>query len=296
VYQFRQFALGGWAAYPLSQALRVEAGLDFLHFSRDVLVYADQNRDLIGQAQFVAPYLRLVFDNTRREGDYYLTGNRTTLRLQPHLATAGLQHRYAQLRFQSRQYVSVGSGLTFAFQLQGGVSAGPQRQHFVIGGVNDWAIRPQTDNAQDLPLTAGVNDFLSTTFAAPIRGTRYNVRNGTQFGVLNVEMRVPLKRLFATGLPDNRQHSWVWYAFWDVGTAWVQGNPFSQRNPINVDYIQRPPFTITVQSLKSPFAQGVGTGLQGYLFGILGRLDIAFPIEDGLTGSPRVMVSFGRSF
>jgi hypothetical protein len=122
------------------------------------------------------------------------------------------------------------------------------------------------------------------------------VRNGTQFGVLNVEMRVPLKRLFATGLPDNRQHSWVWYAFWDVGTAWVQGNPFSQRNPINVDYIQRPPFTITVQSLKSPFAQGVGTGLQGYLFGILGRLDIAFPIEDGLTGSPRVMVSFGRSF
>lgn len=296
VFQLRHFALGGFASYPFSQALRLEGGLEFQHFSRDELIYTDQNRDLIGEAQFLAPYLNLVYDNTRREGDYMLSGNRTSLRIQPQVQTGGLGHRFSQIRLDSRQYLSVGSSLTFAFRLQGGVSAGPDRQLFVIGGVNDWAIKPGVDNASDIPLTGEVYDFLSTSFAGPIRGTSYNARNGTQFGILNMEMRVPLKRLLNAGLPDNRQHHWVWYAFWDVGTAWVSGNPFSQRNPINVDYIQRPPFTITVQSLKSPFAQGVGTGLQGYLFGIQGRADVAFPIEDGNVGAPRLMLSFGRSF
>jgi hypothetical protein len=91
-------------------------------------------------------------------------------------------------------------------------------------------------------------------------------------------------------------HNWVWSLFYDVGTAWDQGNPLSQRNPINVEFVQRAPFTISVQSLKSPFVQGLGTGLEGIVSGFDCRLDIAVPIEDGFVDVPRLMVSFGRSF
>lgn len=81
-----------------------------------------------------------------------------------------------------------------------------------------------------------------------------------------------------------------------MGTCWTTGNPFSQKNPIDAQTLYKPPLTITVQSLKSPFIFGVGTGLQFYLSGYPIRFDIAFPIEDQSITGTKLGFSIGYDF
>jgi hypothetical protein len=64
--------------------------------------------------------------------------------------------------------------------------------------------------------------------------------------------------------------------FFDIGTTWTQGNPLSQKNPIDTEVINSYPLTITVQTLKSPFLMGFGAGTRLQMFGYssAGRLGL----------------------
>jgi hypothetical protein len=84
--------------------------------------------------------------------------------------------------------------------------------------------------------------------------------------------------------------------FYDIGTAWTLGNPISQRNPVNTINIEKNPFIIEVQSLKSPFLSGVGTGIRMSVMRYILRMDFALGMEDGSINRPQFSLSLGSDF
>jgi hypothetical protein len=244
----------------------------------------------------LVPELRWVYDDTRRSGDFSLRGTRGILALNANYDVGQRRVAFQTIRADVRRYQPVLGSLVLAVRLAGSVSLGADPQGHFIGGINNWAITPSFDNRTDLNPTEQVYDMAFNTIGSPVRGLNFNARNGTQYGAINTELRIPLKRVFRAGLPGGNMYNWQWVFFYDVATAWTTGNPFSQRNPITEEAINEPPFQVTLQTLRSPFVMGLGTGLSGHLAGIQGRLDIALPVEDGYPGTPRVLVSLGRSF
>ena len=133
-------------------------------------------------------------------------------------------------------------------------------------------------------------------FATPLRMFDFNERSGNKYGVVNAELRMPVMRLFTSSLQSKKLFEMQFILFYDIGTAWSQGNPFSQRNPVSVNTIERPPFTITVENLRSPFLQSFGTGVQGTIFGLTGRIDFGWGVDDGAVQDPRIIVTMGYGF
>ncbi|MDW8159026.1 MAG: hypothetical protein RML72_09165 [Bacteroidia bacterium] len=196
-----------------------------------------------------------------------------------------------------RKYVPVLKNYVLAFRIQAGVNWGTSKQLYSIGGLENWAFF-SLDNSIDLPFMAPVENLYFTRFITPMRGFNYNTRNGSQFGILNTEFRIPILKWFPQYLQTQPLYNLWGVIFYDIGIAWKTGNPLSQKNPIDAQTIVSPPFTITVQSLKSPFIMGLGAGLRMQFFGHTLRLDFSWPIEDNVFTriSPLFTISLARDF
>jgi hypothetical protein len=84
--------------------------------------------------------------------------------------------------------------------------------------------------------------------------------------------------------------------FFDIGTTWSEGNPLSQKNPIDTEVIDSYPLTITVQTLKSPFIMGFGGGARMMIMGYWTRFDLGWGVDDFTILNPRLHLSLGKSF
>nr|MBP6721575.1 BamA/TamA family outer membrane protein [Bacteroidia bacterium] len=133
-------------------------------------------------------------------------------------------------------------------------------------------------------------------YITPIRGFQFNGRNGTKFVAANAELRIPLSRIMLNSLNTNPAYNIELIPFFDIGTTWTQGNPLSQKNPIDTQVINSYPLTITVQTLKSPFLMGFGAGTRLQMFGYSMRADLAWGVEDYTILSPRLHLSLGKNF
>lgn len=295
IFKFRNHLFELHAAYPFGGFQRVEAGLGYHFYQRQELYFTDNYNELDGKMQALLPRVSYIWDNTRELEGYPYKGvkARADLRALRDNANGSIAFYSAQL--DARYYREVFNSLIFAVRLSGGVSWGDAPQRFFLGGINQW-LNDQTDNQGDFPADEAIYALENSTFAAPVRGFNINARNGKQFGLANAELRMPLRKMVLNKLNVKQLFNLNWVFFYDVGTAWDEGNPFSQRNPINVETVNRFPFEVTVQSLKSPFLQGVGTGLEAVLFGVHGRVDLAWGIEDGEVNAPILGLSLRRSF
>lgn len=204
-------------------------------------------------------------------------------------------HLFAWTDVDARKYTPIMSKMVLATRLTSGFSIGPQRRNVFMGGTSDWLFG-RLDNASDLPFNNKVSDFAYSTFVTPVRGFSYNARNGTQYVAANIELRLPISRMLAEGLNSNPAYSLEFVPFFDFGTVWSQGNPLSQRNPIDSETINSYPVSITVQTLKSPFIMGVGAGTRLMVVGYSMRFDLAWGIEDQTLIKPRLYMSLGKDF
>ena len=133
-------------------------------------------------------------------------------------------------------------------------------------------------------------------FITPVRGFPYNARRGTKYLLWSNELRIFLNHLFAYWIPQKHDRLLYWFIFHDIGTAWTTGNPFSQRNPVEVRNIYYYPFTIRVQSLKNPFIISTGTGLCIDTSGLRLKITASWLIEDSQLSDFRLDFGFGREF
>ena len=152
---------------------------------------------------------------------------------------------------------------------------------YYLGGVDNWILRPNT--SFDASVQVPQNEtFAFQSIATPMRGFIQNIRNGTNFAVINNEIRIPIiKYLTNKPLKSDFLSNFQIVAFNDIGTAWTGAHPYSQDNAFNTIVIDESVFHIEIENQKDPIVYGYGLGLRTRLFGYFIRFDWAWGVDDG---------------
>jgi hypothetical protein len=204
------------------------------------------------------------------------------------------------LGFDARHYFSFDNKTIFAFRSTAAASFGKMKMLYALGGMENWVLPSANEN---IPLPDASN-FTYQVLAAPLRGFQNNIRNGSNFAVINAEVRIPITEYLSRTPPSNvllRNLQLV--GFYDVGTAWQGLSPFSKENPLNTTTIDPgaggsvvSPIRVRVNYYRRPIVQGAGFGLRTVFLGYFLRMDYAWGIETGALQTPRVYLSLGMDF
>lgn len=169
-------------------------------------------------------------------------------------------------------------------RLAGSSSLGSRKVAYFLGGVDNWLFA-KVDNS--IPVDLDQN-YRFQSMAVPMRGFFYNARNGSSFGVVNTEVRLPLFRYIVNRpIRSDLIHNFQVIGFGDIGSAWTGSNPYAEDNSFNRVVIRRNPLTITLDSKREPIVAAYGFGMRTRLLGYFVRADWAWGIDDGVI-QPRV--------
>ncbi len=252
-------------------------------------------KNIDGQAFMVGARINLTYDKTENNGNFVTEGTFATVDLYNAYSLSTANNHFVTGRFDLRKYVPLKRSV-FATRLSGAWSQGPMQQQFILGGTNEW-IFSKWNNPNDFPIESPNLPALHyMEYVTPIRGFQFNGRNGTKYVAANAELRIPVSRIFLKYLNTNPAYNIEIIPFFDIGSTWTQGNPLSQKNPIDTETINSYPLTITVQTLKSPFLMGFGAGTRLQMFGYSVRADLAWGVDDYTILSPRLHLSLGKNF
>ncbi|MEN2992374.1 MAG: hypothetical protein ABDH91_02340 [Bacteroidia bacterium] len=169
---------------------------------------------------------------------------------------------------------------------------GPRGRPLLLGGVPDWVNYHFLNRTQIPFLGAPGTYYLMPYFYLP--GFPYHARRGRNLILGQVVLRLPLLAWRAQPfLPTRSLYGFEWQLSYQVGTTWTTGNPFSQRNPIDAEYIYRPPLVISVQALKTPFLMSFGTGLLFRIMRLPIHLGVYWPVEEAVVGRALFVARLG---
>lgn len=284
-----------WLGYSFNRRLRFTAGLRIEGLWRKDL---SVNYAFRYPAEMYLPgtFARLEYDHTQKRENFIRSGTRANLRME-HYLLIGAQRSDPLVMIQGdfRKYVRVLKESVLAMRFTGGMSIGAVKPDFLTGGVDNW-LNSRFQNVGDLPVPAPVEGLWLMQIQSPVRGFPYNARAGKQFAAMNAELRLPLLKYLTRRLNSDPLYNFQWVIFYDIATAWTTGNPISQRNPVNTQTIEKNPFIIQVQSLKSPFFSGAGTGIRMSVMRYILRMDFALGMEDGVVAKPQFSISLGSDF
>ncbi|MEO1435790.1 MAG: hypothetical protein AAFV80_09665, partial [Bacteroidota bacterium] len=201
----------------------------------------------------------------------------------------------AQLGFDARHYYPIDRFSIIAGRVAAATSVGSIRNLYFLGGVDNWIF---TDTNEDIPVRQDGN-FAFQTLAAPLRGFNNNIRNGSNYVVINAEARIPIFNYFSRHpIKSSFLRNFQIVGFWDIGTAWEGASPFSDDNPLNTVVIgsETSPVEVRVEYFRNPIVMGVGGGLRTTLFGYVVKLDYAVGFETGVAQDPILYFSLGKDF
>ena len=239
--------------------------------------------------------LHLLYDNTKSIHNFSWSGLRAEVDINTTASINQKEFNFLSVRTDVRKYTKVLKKLVFATRLAAGLSLGNNPQLFMLGGAQNWMIS-SIQNGGELPYNQKIASAAFVDFITPLRGFSYNARNGSKYVAINAELRIPFTRMLARFLNSKPMYNLEFIPFFDIGTIWNQGNPLSQKNPINNDPINAYPLVINVQTLKSPFLMGYGAGIRGNALGYSFRADLAWGMEDNTIQKPRLHLSLAKNF
>ncbi|MCB9231141.1 MAG: PD40 domain-containing protein [Bacteroidia bacterium] len=292
------FDLNAGAIYPINRFTSISARTQLTYARRYDLDYTfpPDSINLDGADLVPGVGVNFLFDDTRQQDGFTLSGMRAEADLSANYSIGNKSMQFATLRLDLRKYTPVFGKIVLATRLAAGGSIGPNPQRFYMGGVDNMLSGIQ--NGADMPLNnqTWVSSFSFMDYITPMRGFLYNARNGSKYVAANAEFRIPISRMISQTLNSNPIYNLEFIPFFDIGTIWDKGNPLSQKNPINNDPIISPPLTINVQTLKSPFLIGFGSGVRFTLIGYSARADLAWGMEDYTIQKPRIQLSLGKNF
>lgn len=278
LYRFRNFGLIGMASYPLDRFHRMDFGLSVLSVSAENLdnpsVPTDNNT-------YILPSFSFVQDNVLWGYTSPIEGTRYSLTLFGDPGFTRSTQSFYSVVFDYRNYFRFWFDNGFVFRLSGGLSGGANAQRFFIGGTENWINRSFATGG--IPIS-NANDYAFLTPALPLRGYDYAEQLGTKYGLLNLELRLPIIRYLLTGgLPLFFQNI-LGVAFIDAGSAW------NNTNKLQLVGKDDNGTTVTKDLLI-----GTGVGFRLYML-FLWRLDIAWKYNLDKFSEPRYYLSIGLDF
>ncbi|MCC6412656.1 MAG: PD40 domain-containing protein [Saprospiraceae bacterium] len=205
------------------------------------------------------------------------------------MTVVGIDARHYQ-RLDRRSILAV----RFAAQ----TTFGSERILYYLGGVDNWLFPQFNDN---IPVPQEGN-FAYQTLAANMRGFKQNIRNGSSYGLINTELRVPIFKYFSNKpVLGNFWRNFQLVGFLDAGTAWQGTSPYSGDNPLNTVFlyggpINNPNVIVKVNYFRDPLVVGYGFGARALIFGMYLRFDYGWGIETRVVQDPIFHFALGTDF
>lgn len=281
IVRFRQIGGSFMASKPLSRFRRIELGVTGMNIRRENVQGSDlrDNQSKI----LVMPEARMVFDNTETLLLSPMLGTRyhVTATGSPKLGDDGVGFVTGAADF--RHYIPLDRlGLfNIATRFTGAASFGPDPQQFFIGGMDGMWINSRFAD-QGIPIE-DAEDYSLLSPVFPLRGTSWGESTGSKYGLVNLELRVPL--LYGGG---GLLASIIPYlggtVFIDAGAAW------------NDELSLTRTLTQTGETVTDDLLMSAGIGLRAFLFGYPVRVDFAWPYDIQQWGPMRVYFSLGADF
>jgi hypothetical protein len=180
-----------------------------------------------------------------------------------------------------RFYKNLYRNMIFASRIAGSASFGKSKLIYYLGGVDGWFTFSPTKPMFDQTVNINYSEnYVYQAVATNMRGFIQNARNGTQFVVINNELRLPIIRFLANRpLNSDFLNNFQVIGFADLGEAWSGLTPYSPQNAYNTETVAQGPVTVNVDKDRAPFLVGYGFGLRSRLFGYFFRLDWAWGID-----------------
>ncbi len=233
--------------------------------------------------------LEYIFDNTRSLGLNLPAGSRFKIFGEAYQMVNSPYDNLFVVGADFRNYIVIHRNLIFASRFATSSSLGSARLIYYLGGVDNWTNFSQKTETfiplSEIRITDNAN-YAFQTVATNMRGFSQNIRNGSNFALINTELRWPIIRYIANyPLSNAFLENFQVVGFFDVGTAWSGLHPWSKQNGYDYDYVYQgdedsPYLTIEIDAQRDPVVAGYGFGVRSQLLGYFIRLDWAWGIDD----------------
>lgn len=283
------------AKYPISQTSSFRLNI-FGRQDRDV--YRANNQASLEAADRITNWagfkLEYIFDNSVPKGLNLWNGTKFKVFYEKYVSVENSDVQMNVLGFDLRHYEKIHRQIIWATRVSANTSFGPAKVVYYLGGVENW-ITPRFNN--DIS-TSGDQNYIFQALACNLRGFEQNIRNGNTFAVINTEIRFPVfQYAFNRPLRSEFLHNFQVVPFFDIGSAWVGDNPYSEDNTFNQKIIDIKPIRAKVINVRDPIVAGFGGGLRTKLLGYFVRFDVAWGIQDAeVSNKPVYYVSLTQDF
>ena len=239
-----------------------------------------------------------IFDNTKEITTNILSGFRMKIfgeifkqldKKETEMIVAGTDLRY---------YQPIHRNLIFAARFACSSSFGRAKLIYYLGGIDNWinlsSKKPIFNN--DIRIDPEVN-YVYQAVATNLRGFSQNIRNGTNFAVINTEIRWPIiSYLYNKPINNDFLKNLQLISFFDIGSAWSGLHPFTDENAYENDYYNNYPVAIIIHNDNFPIVSGYGFGVRSKLFGYFIRADWAWGIENNVIQNRMFYLSLSTDF
>lgn len=235
-----------------------------------------------------------VFDNTVPKGMNLYHGTRFKVFYEHYSNIKNLDLQLNTLGFDFRHYQKIHRQIIWATRFTANTSFGHGRVVYYLGGVENWL--PARFNNEIA--TATDKNYVFQALACNLRGFEQNIRNGNSFALINSEIRLPIfQYALNKTLRSEFLNNFQLVPFFDIGSAWVGSNPYSDDNTFNQKEYINGPIKAKVINVRDPIVAGFGGGLRTKLFGYFLRFDSAWGIQDSeVADKPIYYFSLGLDF
>ncbi|RMG29096.1 MAG: hypothetical protein D6730_04490 [Bacteroidetes bacterium] len=302
IFRYNRTYLKAGARYPLTAYLSVGLeGQYHLLERKDLKIIRPVL--LNDNDQAVSAHAYALFDNSRQQEGYYYKGMQAMFSLNSYYSLNQSDFAFHTASLNLVHYQELHQRIVLATRLRSAFSFGPesQKQQFYMGGLDDWITSVFFENGIRRPLrsstlNSGLYPFHFQEFLTPMHGFLFSTREGTKYVLANFEVRFPISRMARRTLQSGGLYNLEIIPFFDAGTVWRRGNPFSQKNPTDTQIVGSPPITVQLQTLKSPFLFGFGTGFRVFLMGYSLRVDAGWGIDDNSLRAPVISTTLSKRF
>ena len=284
------------ARYPIDYTKRINASIGF---RQQKIVF--QATDTFSLNQLQTPYredwamarVEYVFDNTIPVQLNIYDGTRYKFYFDAQKMLNQKNTMSYVLGTDIRHYLRIHRSLVLAARVSAATSFGSAKVLYYLGGVQSW-YPPSFDSQTKVD---DQTNYYFQALATNLRGFPQNVRNGTSYALTNLELRFPVfSYLINTPIRSEVIKNFQLVPFFDMGTAWEGGSPYSSDNPFNTNSVTQGPVNVHVNYYREPMVYGYGAGVRTMLFGYFIRLDYAWGVDSGARLSPIFYFSLSKDF
>jgi Tol biopolymer transport system component len=228
--------------------------------------------------RWVGGKLEFVLDNAKPKGLNLYNGTRFKVFFDHYrnLRDEGVQLN--AVGFDFRHYQKIHRQLIFATRITYNTSFGTNKVKYVLGAVDNWLF-PQFETGNDNISTV---NYAFQALGTNLRGFRQSIRSGNSFAVSNNEIRFPVfSYLLNRPIRSEFVSNFQLVPFFDIGTAWIGPDPYSDENTYNQLTVEVKYLRTTVINVRDPIVAGYGAGLRTKLLGYFVRFDAAWGLQDG---------------